>query len=521
MEKNPVKLKYQIRIALATVVIGVCAGLGAAFLSWLIHVIEHFAFGHIESQTELLTEGTSWLRRILALTLGGLVIGYLWARLQIKGVPVVGINGMIKGDKASAKSNISHALLQIFAVGVGAPIGREVAPRELGALFATRVTRFFGIDPDTKKILIACGAAAGLAGVYHVPFAGAMFAIEILIGMISLPIALMALTTSLVATFVARIAVNPETFYQVPQIGPGVEHILWAIVIGACVGIPAKFFRWQVKKVEATRLNKNSLYWSISLSFFLTGLVAIFLPEILGNGRSTAQVAFWVIPFFSILAILIAKWVMVLVTLKAGAYGGVLTPGLALGAALGLTVGIVINALFPSMDLTVAAVTGAGAFLAVSMNAPATAYLLTLGFTGQSFDAYMPLLAAVVTAFAVSSLYNPDENNTAKLIAKAKVLYVSLVAKKQQTQDSSTAVDSISVKQDSVSVKQESVTAEQETATLESIATAEQSATPEQKVKLGEPVVQANAKSIQDEEQPVKREEQPVKTEERSVKTEE
>ncbi|MFC6276816.1 chloride channel protein [Psittacicella hinzii] len=395
----------KLRLVLAIIFIGVVAGLGAAFLSWLIHQVEHLVFGHSESEFRIVTDGTTWQQRLLGLTIGGVVIGILWACLQMFGRAIVGINGMIKGKKAPMPENIAHSLLQIFAVGVGAPVGREVAPREIGALFAGTIADKLKIDAQMRSILVACGAAAGLAGVYHVPFAGTIFALEILIGVINVPYAIIALSISVIATFVARITVSAETFYLIPQISGTAEHIMWAAILGLLVGIPAKVFRLQVKWAESTRFSKKHLFWALPLGFIISGIVAIWLPQILGNGRSTAQTAYWASVSLGVcISLFIAKWLTVLVTLKAGAYGGTLTPGLAIGAILGTSLGMIFHFWFPSMDVVMAALVCSAAFLAVSMNAPFTAFALTIGFTGQSFDAYLPMLVCICMAYASASL---------------------------------------------------------------------------------------------------------------------
>ncbi|RIY32089.1 hypothetical protein CKF54_05410 [Psittacicella hinzii] len=402
------ELLAKLRLALAVVLIGIFAGLGAAFLSWLIHKVEILAFGHSETTYRIVTDDTTWQRRLFSLAIGGVIIGALWAWLQVKGKPVVGIKGMMEGKKPSFMDNIAHSLLQILAVGVGAPIGREVAPREVGATFASYITRFCRIDdPKIFSVLVACGAAAGLAGVYHVPFAGAIFALEILIGVINVPYAVIAISTSVIATFVARIVISPEVFYLVPQIEMSTSHVWWSVLLGLLVGIPAKLFGKQVKWAEANRTSGKEVMITLPFVFVLTGIVAIWLPQILGNGRSAVQSAYWLIPVGLGALLFVFKWLMVIVNLRAGAFGGTLTPGFALGALFGLVAGGLIHSFgFHSMDVTMAAVVCSGAFLAVSMNAPLTAFALTIGFTGQGFDGYVPIIAGISVAMAVGNFFS-------------------------------------------------------------------------------------------------------------------
>lgn len=397
-------------LILAIVLIGVAAGLGAAALSLLIHGIEYLAFGQSEADVPIVTDGTTAEQRLIALAVGGVVVGLGWWALQRWGRPVVTITGAVAGDTPARRKppfleHILHAVLQIVAVGAGAPIGREVAPRELGAVFAAHISDALRIDPENRRVLVACGAAAGLAGVYHVPFAGAIFALEILLGAFSIRLGVIALTISVIATLVARIEVSPATFYSVVEMDTSMQGILWSAAVGALLGLPAALFRRAVAHAEAYRARGISLLLLLPLAFILSGVVAILMPQVLGNGRAAAQTAFdanILLPFC--VALLFGKMLLVLLTLRSGAFGGTLTPGLAIGAVGGLALGLGAQLAGASPDLPTTALAGAVAFLAVSMNAPLTAFALIVGFTGEHPGTHLPLLTAVVTAMAMAQL---------------------------------------------------------------------------------------------------------------------
>ena len=408
------------RLLLAMILTGVAVGLGAAALSWLIHGVEHLAFGQTEAQARIVTEGTTPERRMLALLGGGLVVTLGWALLQLRGRPVVGVNGAVAADTPARRrppffENVMHAVLQIVAVGSGAPIGREVAPRELGALFAGRIVDGLRLDDEMRRLLVACGAAAGLAGVYQVPLAGTVFALEILLARFSIRYGVVALTVSVIATLVARVTVSTETFYVLGQISGSAVSVGWCALIGVLVGLPAAAFRRAVQHVEKHRAQKWQVLWALPLALALTGVVAIWLPQVLGNGRSAAQTAYDGTTLQLCLALLAGKTAVVLLTLRSGAYGGTLTPGVAIGALAGLAAGLGLH-LLPVWDVLpgvageasvlAAAVAGSVGFLAVSMNAPLTAFALVMGFTGQHHAAVLPLLAAVAGAMGAASLFS-------------------------------------------------------------------------------------------------------------------
>jgi H+/Cl- antiporter ClcA len=138
-------------------------------------------------------------------------------------------------------------LLQIVTVALGSPLGREVAPRELGAVLATWFSSRAGVTAEESRILIACGAGAGLAAVYNVPLTGAVFILEVLLG--TAPRALgPAVITSVVATIVAWIGLGDVPQYLVPPLEISRSRLAWSIVAGPVFGVAAYGFRAVIKE---------------------------------------------------------------------------------------------------------------------------------------------------------------------------------------------------------------------------------------------------------------------------------
>src|SRR6266851_3532568 len=166
-------------LVLVTFATGVAAGLGGMGLALLLRLVQHIAYGHglhsILGRVSFLQEVTaaSDLRRFLALCSCGAVAGVGWWLLYRFGTPLVSIRQAVrKGDRMPFGVTLTHAILQIVTVGLGSPLGREVAPRELGAALATKLSARANLTPECTRIMIACGAGAGLAAVYNVPLGG-------------------------------------------------------------------------------------------------------------------------------------------------------------------------------------------------------------------------------------------------------------------------------------------------------------------------------------------------------------
>lgn len=411
------------RLVLAVLLIGVASGLGGAAMSWTLHAVQDLAFGAggpVASDPYARAEP---LRRVLAVVLTGLVVSLLWWALRRPSPGVVSVPGMVAADTPVRRRppfwrGVLNAFVQVVAVGGGASIGREVAPRELGGLFAGRIGDALGLDAAQRRVMVACGAAAGLAAVYHVPLAGAVFALEVLLGAFSVEYAIMALGTSALATVVARLTVSTEPFYRVEAVGSSLPVLGVALVVGLVLALPARGFRRAVKAAESRRLTGWRQLWGLPATFLLTAAAALALPQALGNGLAAAQWAYddgagtgpGDLP--QALLLLGTKTVLVLLTLWCGAVGGTLTPGFALGALAGSALADLAALAFPQLvpgaspgaDAAAWAVLGAAAFLAVSMDAPLTALLLAVGFTEQPASAALPLVVAVAAACGLARL---------------------------------------------------------------------------------------------------------------------
>src|SRR5580692_4407386 len=165
-----------------TVAVGIASGLCGMSLGLLLRFIQRVAYGyslHSLVSNESFLEGVtaaSPLRRLSGLCACGVVAGIGWWALYSLGRPLVSIGKAVKDDQSRIPpfSTILHDLLQIVTVGLGSPLGREVAPRELGAVVASWLSDRAGLSVEHRRTMVAFGAGAGLAAVYNVPLGGAL-----------------------------------------------------------------------------------------------------------------------------------------------------------------------------------------------------------------------------------------------------------------------------------------------------------------------------------------------------------
>ncbi|MDY7556026.1 chloride channel protein [Cryobacterium sp. 10C3] len=278
-------------------------------------------------------------------------------------------------------------------------------PRELGALAAGWLSEKAGVTARERRVLVACGAGAGLAAVYNVPLGGALFTVEILLAELTLATVLPALATSAIATLVAQIVVPTTPLYSVPQFTQTPSLLVWSLLAGPVIGFAAVGFVRLAAGAEKRRPQGWLILVVMPLVFSAIGLLSLLLPEILGNGRSLGQTAFdAVVPIGLVAVLLVAKVGVTIATIGSGAAGGTLTPSLAIGAAFGIVTGGLWGTLWPGTPVAAFALVGAAAFLGAAMRAPLTALVLVLEFTGQGPALLIPMTLAVAGAVVVEYL---------------------------------------------------------------------------------------------------------------------
>ena len=419
-------------LTLAALVTGVFSGLGAIALHYVLDFMQELTFGQAEGHHPMVTDGADPARRALVLAALGPFVALVWYYLQSGGRRVVGVKSQIAGATEEDRTpslwrQISHSLIQIVAVGAGSPVGKEVAPRELGALAAGRTSNllerlgFVGADGAPllgvreRSLLVAAGAASGLAAVYQVPIGGVVYLVEAMAVGLSLRSLYVGAVTVWTATVTANLVIVNEPTYPVPQLPLDATTLTVAALTGVVLTPLALGFRALSQRAEKIKAKDRSLLWRIPVAFALVAVVSLWLPEILGNGRLLTQHTFnealagglgaGAVGYVA--ALTVAKAAVVVLSLRSGSYGGTLTPGLALGAAAAFCMAALVLWAFPglggvpggaSMVLYAAALTGTAAFLGISMNAPLSALALLIGFTGQGASAWLPMAVAVGTA---------------------------------------------------------------------------------------------------------------------------
>ena len=410
------------RFLVAAAVAGVAAGLIGIAMALLLELFESLFYGLTHGGLlERLAASPPW-RRVLAPALGGLVAGGLWWWLRATG-GVTDVENAVadrSGEKAPRMGlarPFLDAVTQVLTVGAGNSVGREGAPRLAAGAVAARLTTRLGIGRAEGAILIASAAGAGLAAMYNAPMGGAAYAVElVMVSGMRRRGALVAVPVCLIATIVSWLHSHGRPTFEVasPGLSSGTALGLVLLVpVAAALGVGARAL-WSWMLVHRVRTVRR-LPVAIGAAGLVTGLVSLWVPAVVGNGRDAMEVALGTrVPEVSsdaagagvvlLLGVVVLKPVLTGLTLAAGATGGRLAPSLATGASAGTALAVVLHAYGVEVSVPALAMAGAGAVLATTQRAPVFGVVFTWELARAGA---WTLVALIVVILAVTLLSTP------------------------------------------------------------------------------------------------------------------
>jgi H+/Cl- antiporter ClcA len=298
-----------------------------------------------------------------------------------------------------ALRTLGSAVLSILVVGMGASLGREGAPKQVGAVLASTLSDRAGLSNEQRRLLVACGAGAGMAAAYGVPLGGALFALEVLRGVLALRLILPALLACAIAAGVSWLALPNAPTYLIPAYPASATVVCWAVVAGPIAGLVSIAYVHLVAWADRNKPTGWLRLVAPVVALGGVGLLSIAFPQVLGNGKDITQLAFTdqVAPLLMV-ALVVLRPLATVACLGAGVPGGLFTPSLALGALLGGVLGIAWSSIWPGVPAGLFAVIGAAAVLAATTHGPISAVVLIIELTGHDRSFILPMLVAVVTA---------------------------------------------------------------------------------------------------------------------------
>jgi H+/Cl- antiporter ClcA len=402
---------------------GVAAGLFGDLMMLILFTVQRLAFGWRGGSLESAVAQVPDVRRVMVLLIAGAFGGAAWYLLRrLTPGEKTEIDDVVWGEGArlSFRRSLGTSVISEVVIGMGASIGRENAPKLMGGAAASVLAGWARLSPGQRRLLLACGGGAGLAAVYNVPLGGALFTAEIMMGTITLPVALPALACSAIATATAWLYLPDHATYPgIPAYRFTMPLLVWALVAGPLTGLIASGYIRLIGWVTHHAPTGRAAALAQLGAFGVLGLAGLAYPQLFGNGKDMANSAFLGAGNLGLLLALAAlKPLVTALCLGSGASGGLFTPTLSTGAVLGAAAGLAWSLAWPGSPPGAYAMVGAAAMLGAAMQAPLTALAMMLELTGGGLGIVIPMIAATVTATVVARYVDGYSIYTARLRAR-------------------------------------------------------------------------------------------------------
>jgi CIC family chloride channel protein len=403
-------------------VVGVLGGLVNLFFFLSFEFVKVVALGRRGDLAEI-SETMHWFPRLLTPALGGLVAGSI-LYFGLRWVGPQGASNLLEvvvagNGRLPFRSALIKALSSLVSIGTGASIGREGPITQLTATLASKWGQLTHWPPYRLRVLVACGAASGIAAAYNVPVAGAVFAAQIVLGNFSMNLFAPLVFSSVVASMVSRSVFGIRPWYEVPAFDfTRLSQLPWFLVLGLFAGLVGAWFLKLLRESEGV-FHRLALpgYYRLGVGGLAVGLVSIMFPEVWGNGFGVINDILHDQFTLQLLAgIFLAKLLATLATVGSGAVGGVFTPTLFLGAAVGSAFGEALHALgwVARVPTGAFALVGMGSMLAATTHSPLLAMIMVFEIS-LNYSLMPPLMLACALSALISRRLHPDSIYTEPL----------------------------------------------------------------------------------------------------------
>jgi H+/Cl- antiporter ClcA len=420
----------QFRLALVSFLAG-AIGLVAGGIAWILYKLiglftnlfffHRFDTGFVSPRMSHLG---AWV--IFIPVIGGLIVGFMAkfgsSKIKGHGIPEAMEAVMFNRSRIQPGVAILKPLSAAIAIGTGGPFGAEGPIIQTGGAVGSLIGQAFHSTASERKVLLACGAAAGMSATFNTPIAGVILAIELLLFEFKSRSFIPLVIASTIATAVHMQTLGTGPMFTVAQVDYAIPRALpFYVVLGVICGLAAVGFSKLLYWVEDLfdKLPVDELWWP-AIGALGLGIIGYFVPRVLGVGYDTisdilnAQLALKLL-----LVVMIAKAIALVISLGSGTSGGLLAPMFMSSAALGGVFALAINRLFPSANLA------AGAFALVAMGAvfgaasrAAFAFIIFAFEITRDYNAVLPLMLVTVIADGVAMLFMPKSSIMTEKLAR-------------------------------------------------------------------------------------------------------
>ena len=427
-------------ILIVSFLVGLCTAAAAIILKWLIHTIQHWLTGNFNLEE---ANYLYLLYPVIGILLAGLFVKYIVRDDISHGVTKILYAISQRKSRIKPHNTWSSIVASSVTIGFGGSVGAEAPIVLTGAAIGSNLGRLFRLEQRTLMLLVGCGAAGAIAGIFKAPIAGMVFVVEVLLLDLTMTSVLPLLITSVTAATVSYIFTGTEAMFQFSQTEPFMmERIPYVLLLGVFCGLVSLYFTKVMNRVEGMyrRLGK---YWKKFVVGGVTLSVLIFLfPPMYGEGYDTISEllngkfdrimdtslfyglndTYWGILIFLSL-ILLFKVFASSATNAGGGCGGIFAPSLYLGCIAGFVFAHAFNYFPFTMYLSEKnfALLGMAGVMSGVMHAPLTGVFLIAELTG-GYALFLPLMIVSISSYITIKMFLPHSIYSMRLAQKGELL---------------------------------------------------------------------------------------------------
>jgi CIC family chloride channel protein len=409
---------------------GAIGGFGAIGFRKLILTVVQLGWGNVPGMEgrDLLSMALvmPFWGKILLPAIGGLLVGiiiYFFAQeAKGHGVPEVMEAVALKDGRMRTRVVFAKAFASAICIGTGGSVGREGPIVQIGSAISSAIGRWVKMSGERLRILVACGAAAGIAATFNAPMAGALFSLEVILSELAVLRFIPIVVSSVIATALSRHYLGNFPAFEVPAYDLlHYSELFLYLLLGVVAGVVAFIFIRLLYAMEDffERL-KLPEFLKPAIGGSIIGCIGIFFPQVFGVGyESVTQVLRGEMFGIMLLGILVAKILATSITIGSGSSGGIFAPSLFMGAFLGGAFGQVISVILPYTTASPGAyaLVGMGAVVAGTTRAPITAMIIIFEMTAN-YRIILPLMFACTIGLVVSARLSRESIYTLKLVRR-------------------------------------------------------------------------------------------------------
>lgn len=424
---------------LLALVVGIFSGVAALILKNLIHFIA-------EELIHVITvDGFSYLYLLYPFI--GILIAVLFVRFIIRDDIGHGVSKILysiskKGSKLKSHKTYSSMVASSLTIGFGGSVGAEAPIVLTGASIGSNLARIFKLRYKYITLMVGCGAAGAIAGIFNAPMAGIVFTLEVLMLDLTMAFLIPLLISAVTATVLSYFFMGDGVLLRFSQVAPFEINTIWIyILVGIFTGLLGIYFTRVTMFLESRYANIKNWFVRLSVGAIVLGILIFLFPPLWGEGYQSINSVFnnqgsdllqnslfaqWsdnpYVILLVIAGIILFKVAAMSATTGAGGNGGIFAPTLFVGAIAGYFLVLLLNTFFelgvPENNFALAGMAG---MMAAVMHAPLTGIFLTAEITG-GYGMFIPLLITSTVAYVTIMRFEPHSIYTKRLAQSGELI---------------------------------------------------------------------------------------------------